>query len=265
MFGSIFTKTLYDKRWFFWGWTLGSVALLALTAAFFPVLKENGIDQMFKNIPASLQSVIGSMTDYGTFSGFVGSAVYGLRATMLFVPMAIILGYSLSVGEESSGRLYQLLAQPVSRSKNILQKYLAGIWLVFWINVFAAGSVWAVAIAVNETIGSDVILKIAAMSSLFSIAIYSVTYGLGAAFGKKGIALMVPIIWVMSSMLIDAFASQISQIKDIDFISINTYYRTPSLVHNAIDIYHVIVLSCISIGSLLIGWFAFLRRDIKGE
>ena len=42
MMKSIYTRTLYDKRWFALGWMVSFFALAALLVAFFPSMKQDG-------------------------------------------------------------------------------------------------------------------------------------------------------------------------------------------------------------------------------
>lgn len=265
MFSSVFMKTLYDKRWFLFGWMLGSVALLALTAAFFPSMKESGIDQLFKSIPPAMKNMVGDISDYSSFPGYLGSAVFGLRSQMLFAPMAIILGYSLSVSEEANGKLYQLLALPISRRRVLLEKFFAGLFISAVVIAAAVLSIVAVGMFIDETVPQEMLMRVYVMSALFTWAIFAVTYGVGKMTGRKSIALLVPVVWVMFSVLSDAFASQINWLKDIDYVSVFHYYRTAELVHNDINWANALTLGVVTLFPILIALLTFPNRDLRED
>ena len=265
MFSNVFLKTLYDKRWFLFGWGIGVMAMIGFTAAFFPTFRDSGLEKVLANIPPALKSMMGEMAEYTSFPGYVASAVFGLRAQLLFFPLAIILGLSLGISEESNKRIYQLLAQPISRLSVVIQKYLAGLFIIAIITILAAGAVAIVAPLVEESIPLDLLVKIVALTMLFAGAVFSVTFGLGMASGRKALALFVPLVWVMFSVLSDAFSSQVDWMKNVDYASLLRYYHTTDLIHNPIDTLHVAVLVGLMIIPVLLALIFFPNRDLHEE
>lgn len=262
MFKSLFLKTLYDKRWFFVGWSLGTVALLVLTAVFYPAIADS-IGDLLSSIPPALASIVGDSSAYSTYVGYIGSAVYGSRAEMVFVPLAIILGLSLSVNEELGGRLYQLLAQPVSRRKITVQKWLAGFWLITAVIGVTFIAMVVASLTIGETVPYSELAKISLMSVLFTFMVFSLTFGVGAAFGRRSIAIIVPVVWVMGSLLLDSFAAQVDWLKDVDWLSVHQYYSTATLVKEPIALEDILVLGGVSLLSLILATALFQRRDIR--
>ncbi len=265
MFNSVFTKTMYDKRWFLLGWALGGATLLGLTALFFPTFKQSGLDQALQSIPAGLQNLTGDISSYAQFDGYLGNAVYGLRAQMLFIPLTIILGISLSVGEESSRKLYQLVAQPVSRLSIAFQKWLAGAFIVTIIVAALYGAIALVALTIGESVPFELLNKISIMSALFLLMMFTVVYGIGLATGRKTVALAISIVWTMASFLIDSFAASIDWLKQIEWSSIFMYYDTMSLTESALDINHIVILAGLTAVFLMLGLLVFPNRDLREE
>lgn len=265
MFRSVFSKTLYDKRWFTFGWVLGAIGLFAFTTAFFPSLRDSGVDQIMKAIPPAMKNMVGNMAEMNTFAGYVGSAVFGLRAQMLFIPLAIILGVSLGVSEESKGKLYQLLAQPVSRVHIAWQKFAAGVVIITTIISLGVASVWAVAPMIHEAIPTTLLVKIGLLSILFTTALFSVTYSLGVAFGRKTLALTLPVFWVLFSIVCDAFSGQIEWMKYPDYASILHYFHTFDLVRQALNLRHVAVLGAVAVIPFFLSLILFKQRNLREE
>ena len=86
MFSSITTKTLYEKRWFLLGWTLGILTMAGVTIAFYPSIKDQ-VGQLLASVPKQLQSVTGSAEDYRSIAGYIGSGVFDLRIPLLTLTM----------------------------------------------------------------------------------------------------------------------------------------------------------------------------------
>ena len=262
MFRTLFLKTIYDKRWFFVGWTIGSVALLVLTAAFYPVISES-VGDLLKSIPPALSSIVGDTNAYSTYKGYLGSAVFGIRAEMLFVPLAIILGLSLSVNEEVSGRLYQLLAQPLSRRKIVIEKWTAGLMIIAGIMAVIYGSLIVSSLAIGEPVPYGLLGKIALISGAFTATIFSLTFGIGMAVGRRGLAIIIPVVWVMGSLLLDSFSAQVAWLKDVDWLSVHSYYSTSALVTGPIVASDLLVLGGVSFFVFMLAVIVFQGRDIR--
>lgn len=262
MFSSLLLKTLYDKRWFVLGWGLGSIALLTLTAAFYPMVADS-IGDLLKSIPPSLSAILGETNAYSTYEGYMASAVFGVRAEMVFAPMAIILAIGLTLNEELSGRLFQLLAQPISRRSVAFQKWVAGIICIAIIILVLMLSLTLTSVLIGESVPYELLSEIGVMSFLFTAAIFSLTFGLAVAFGRRSLAIFIPVAWIMGSLVLDSLSAQVSQLKDVEWLSLLRYYDTGSLVRDTISIQHVAVLVGVSAVGLLLAITLFDLRDIR--
>lgn len=262
MFRSVFLKTLYDKRWFIFGWTLGALALFNLTAVFYPAIADS-IDDLVKTIPPALQGVVGSVSAYQTYAGYMGSAVFGSQGIMYLVPLAIILGLSLGAGDESNRRLYQLLAQPISRWSVVLQKWLAGLVALFVIIAVLYSSLIIVSLLIGEVVPHQALLRISAMSYLYTATLFTLTYGVAVAWARRGLAIIITAGWAFGSLLIYTLASQVKWVKDIDWLSAMKYYDTPRFVGHAVELHDVAVLVAVCAVTMIVALICFSRRDIK--
>lgn len=262
MFRSIFLKTLYDKRWFLLGWSAGTVAMTGVAAAFYPIMADS-VGDLFKAAPAGLESIIGSVADYSTYEGYTGAATFGIRAVIIFAAMAIILGLSIGVSEENNRRLYQLLAQPVSRASVILQKWLAGLVVLTGVLASVFIGLAVITMLVGEDVPYDVLAAMSGMSLLYTAMVFSLTFGLGMAFGRRGPVIFVVAVWLVMSLLIDSFAAQVDWVADVSWLSALDYYDTAEVADKAIDWVDIAVLSGISITSVVVALVAFSRRDIR--
>jgi len=262
MFSSLFLKTLYDRRWFTFGWLLGAIALFVATAAFYPPIAKS-IDELVQSVPQSLQGVVGDAAAYKTYVGYIGNGAFGSQGMMYLVPLAIILGVLLGSSDESSRRLYQLLAQPISRMSVVWQKWFSAAVILAIISVVLYGALVLTSIAINEKVPYEAMARMVGMSWLFMLAIFTLTYGLVVAFARRSIAIALPIVWVFVSMLIFTLEPQVKWLKHIDWVSALTYYNTPRLVDHAIALKDVGVFVGVIIVCLALALIIFPRRDIR--
>lgn len=261
MFKNVFTKTLYDKRGFMLGWSLGLMVMAAITIAFFPTIKDQ-IGTLFANVPKALESVTGTSEDYKNIIGYVATGVFDLRIPMLALTMAIILGLGLSVGEETSGRIYQLLAQPLSRSKIIWQKWLAMVAAFIVVHAALSVAIIGVVLAIRESMALSQILAGTLMCLLLTTTVGSLTLALGFGAGRRGLATMLITSYAFGSYLLTSFAAQVDWLKSIEITSIFHYYKASEAIKVGLNTEHVLVLVLISVGAVLAGSILFSRRDI---
>jgi ABC-2 type transport system permease protein len=133
MFGSIFTKTIYEKRWGLFWWSFAMFAFTLMIVLMFPVFQDSFAQQM-DAIPESLKSIVGEASDYSRIEGFLELQMLMQMVFLTFI-YAIILFAGLIAGDESDGKLQSLLVQPVSRTKVYFQKMFAGITLLIGVSL----------------------------------------------------------------------------------------------------------------------------------
>lgn len=261
MFKNITQKTLYDKRGFMFGWSLGLVVMAGITIAFFPTIKDQ-IGTLFANVPKALESITGNAQDYKNITGYVGTGVFDLRIPMLTITMAIIMGLGLSVSEESTGKLYQLLAQPVSRIKIVWQKWFAMVSIFVVVHVALLAGIAAVVALINESMPFHKMLAGTVMCFLLTMAVGSLTLALGFALGRKGLTTMLITTYAFGSYLLTSFAAQIEWLKHIEPISLFHYYKASEAIKQGYVLNHVAVLLLVAIATVALGALVFRSRDI---
>ncbi len=261
MFKNLVGKTLYDKRWFIFGWSLGLIAMCALTIAFFPTIKDSAT-QLFQNIPKQFQNLVGDTSSYSTITGYIGSGIFELRIPMLTLPMSIILAVGLTVSEESSGKMYQLLAQPVSRSKIVLQKWLSLLIITTVIFAMMTVGIIVTTLLIKEHVPYAKLGMFTLMCWLMSMAVSGICFMVGAASGRKGLTIFVSSFVAFGGYLISSFATQVSWLKNLDYISLFHYYHPSIITKQGLVFSHILVLVTVSIVSIIIATIGFANRDI---
>ena len=261
MFKTLLAKTLYDKRWFVFGWSIGLIAMASITIAFFPTIKDQ-IGTLFANVPKALESITGSTEDYKNIAGYIGTGVFDLRIPMIAITMAIILGLNISASEESSGKIYQLLAQPLSRTKIVLHKWMAMLLIFLLTHAALFLSILITTTLIDEVVALPKVLAGTLMCFLLTSAVGSLCLALGFATGQKGLATLIVTSYTFGSYLLTSFAAQVDWLKNIEPVSIFHYYKASAAIKHGLEIPHIAVLVLASIVVLVIGVIMFNKRDI---
>lgn len=261
MFKNIFTKTLYDKKVFTIGWSLGLAVMAAITVAFFPAIKDQ-MGTLFANMPKALEGITGTPEDYQTILGYIATGVFDLRVPMMAIIMAVILGLNLSVVEESTERLYQLLVLPIKRRSVVLQKWFALLAILATSHgVLLLGIVATVAV-IGESMHIENVLAGTVMCFLLTAVVGSMALALGFALGRRSLATMVVSGYTFGAYVLTSFAQQIDWLKTLDYFSIFHYYKGSQVVKEGFVMGNVAVLLGTAVVAVAFGIAFFISRDI---
>lgn len=237
--------------------------MVVLIIIFFPSFKQDeSINQLFANVPTQLQAFVGDTSSFNTISGYVSSQLFDIRVPLLTLIMAVVLGVGLTVTEEKSGQLYQLIAAPVSRSRIALEKWLTlvGIFALVHLALFAStvGTIWLI----HESFPLGSLANLTLMCFLLTLAIGSVTFALGFATGSRGFTILIGSFVAFGSYFLSSFAKSVSWLEPYDFISLFHYYNTSALAKTGLQLRDVLVLLSVTVITVVISLILFSKRDI---
>lgn len=264
MFRSVLLKTLFEKRWMLLGWSLGVVAMALLMMTFYDSFSQGGFDEALDSLPDQLKGLVGDTANLKTVPGFVSQQIFELRVPMLTIIMAVILYAALLAGDEDEGVLQSLLAQPVKRSVVYWQKFAAGASIVLLVSLASIIGVWIGLLVVDETMSTLRLVQSAVGVWAITMVFGSLTYAIGAASGKKGLAGSMAGIGAFFFFMISSFAPSVSWLEDIEkYLSPFYYYNSPSIANVGLDMGNIIVLLALAAISSILGYMFFVRRDVQ--
>ncbi|HEY1085968.1 MAG TPA: ABC transporter permease [Candidatus Saccharimonadales bacterium] len=265
MMRSVYLKTLYEKRWFLLGWTLGFTALTVLMTTFYPAMHMDGaLDALVKNMPKAFEGLIGDLANLKDFPSYIASQLFDIRLPLITGIMAIILGLGLSTNEEESGELRSILALPISRTKLLLEKWLALCTIMLVSSIGFVIGIYGVAPFIDGASIDfvDTLLPLVAMTWLLMVVFGTITFAAGMAFGKKGIANAVGILVIIGSFILSTFGQAVDWLEPFEKVSLLHYFPAVEISKGEGEWTDVIVLSSIVVVTLLGAWLSFRRRDI---
>lgn len=264
MIRSIFTKTLYDKRFFALGWSLGMAAIAALMVSFFPAMHQDGaIDSLVKNMPEAFKGLIGNLSDLSQFDTYLASQLFDIRMPLIAGIMAIILGLSLSVGDEEKGELRTLLSLPIGRVKLFAQRWLAMVTVIAVTLLGLLAGIYAVVPLVDSAaIEFDVLIRLVAMTGLLMVTFGTIPFAVGLATGKRAVASAVSILVIIGSFLLSTFGQAVDWLSDYEKFSLLHYFPAVDIVKNGIELEDVLLLGGITAGLLIVAAIVFRHRDV---
>lgn len=264
MMRSVFAKTLHDKRWFMLGWTLGLIALAALLTTFYPAMRQDGsLDALVANMPKAFEGLIGNLADLKDFSSYIASQLFDIRLPLIAGIMAIILGLGLSSSEEESGELRTMTALPISRTKILIEKWLAMAVITLVATAGMTVGIYAVLPFLDDaSIDAGVMAQLLAVSWLLMMTLGTVPFAAGMALGKRAVATAVGVVVVIGSFILSTFGGAVDWLKDYEKLSLLHYFPAVDIAKDGIAWENIAVLASIMLAALLAAVLCFRRRDI---
>lgn len=261
---NLFTKTLYDKRAFIIGWSMGMAFLGFLMMSFYPAFhQDTGLDELVKNLPSAFQGLIGNLDNLKELPGYIGSQLFDVRMPIFVSMIAIILAVSLTVGEEEKGQLRMLLAMPLSRPHILLSKWLAIVVISFATTLSVIIGVLLGLLAINESLAIDVIVRLGLMTWLLTVCLATIVFGIGIASGRRGLTMGLGVLVAVGSFILTTFAKSVDWLEPYEVASLLHYFPAVTIAKSDIALTDVAVYVAIIILSLIISVVLFRRRDIR--
>lgn len=265
MIRSIYLQTMYERRAFIIGWTIGLAAFAALMVVFFPAMRpENGMEALLESMPDAFKGMVGDMAALSSFDTYLATQLFDIRGSILVGIMAVILGVSLSTREEETGELRTLLAQPISRTRYLLEKWFSVVSIIAITTIvgLTTGIYLAAPFIENAVLPFDGLLRTLAMTLLMMTSISTVAFGVGFVTGKKSLSTLIGTLVLALSFIIATFSAGVDWLRDIEFISLLSYFPAVDIMTSAIAFRDVLVLGTVTLVVLLVSILVFRKRDI---
>ena len=254
---NVFIKAMRDQQWMILGFGVGSALMAALVLAIYPSYSEALEDFV---LPPALQAIVGDV-DIGTATGFV-SVEFFSWIPVLFVVYAIIQGTGALAGEESSGTIDILLAQPISRTRLLVEKSLA----------IVVGAVAIAALAlpgfvlpyyvmdIEVSLGGLLVATMAMVPLTLAFAALALLAGSVLPTRRDAASTLTAVAVV--SYFINSLGQAADALDPLRPASLFYYYRADRILLEGVDIVGVIVLFSTAAVAATLAGIAFQRRDM---
>jgi ABC-2 type transport system permease protein len=258
-------KSLRDiRRGFLW-WSLGLIGFVALIVSVYPTVHSNpSLEKLSQDYPEALQSFLafGGAVDYSSAAGYLGIELFSLMVPLLLLVAAIGTGAGTVAGEEERGTLELLLANPVSRTKVVLEKTvalvleIAGLGVVLWL------ALWIGALLANMDISAGHLAAATLSAVLLALAYGTIAVLLGAATGRRTVAIGLTVAAAVAAYLVNGLAPLVHALEVPQKLSPFYHYAVGDPLRNGISFRHMAVLVAIAVVATALAPWLFSRRDV---
>ena len=259
---SIWLKTVSDHQ----------TLLLVTSAAMFLVLgvmlgpmyaslPEETLDA-FNNFPEELIALFGG-GDLTTPEGWYTLETFGLMAPLSVILVTAVMGAGALAGEESRRTMGLLLANPIRRSRIVMEKTAAMVLfgMVVGIATFAGVALGSVSGGLGMSIGN--IAAASALQVLVGLVFGALALALGAGTGRTPIAIFGAAGAALAFHLLTSLAKISDALASIAWVSPFHYYLGSDPINTGMDWGNAAVLIALSVILFGLSLALFQRRDLR--
>lgn len=255
---------LVRRKMFTLWWSIGIAGLVALTVLSYLAIKDqaNQLNQAFGDLSSSAGSFVGG-SDLFSPVGYLSSQIYYVTLPILLIIMILTLVSSLMSKDESDLTVELTLARPISRSKVMSSKAIAGLIIITIVAVVSyVTTVFCVSVAGIDISQSNLLLT-HLLTFAFSASFGAVSFALIAVSRvTRKIAGVVAIMLSFGGYILASLAGFVDVLKPIAKVFPYHYFDTESLLGGKIDKGLIIYLVGCFVLAGLVSWFGYSRRDI---
>ena len=261
-------RLVRDRRWSTLWWALGFIGLVLFTVALYPSIKgQPSFDELLADLPDTFRSVIGydPAVPLSSPAGYLQARLFSTLAPLLAVVFGIGTGARAIGGSEEAGTLELLLANPVTRGRVLVERYLAtfgllaGLVAVFGLALLVLGPPFG---ALEGVPTSNVI---AASAAVFALGLLhgSLAFTVGAVVGRRGVAVALPTAVAVAGYLVETVLAAAGDLGTLRQLSPWHWYLDRNLLAEGTAAAALVLP--LGTSAVLAGaaWVVFRRRDLR--
>jgi len=263
--GSVFRASVRTLRRSLAWWCVGLVGLVALMISVYPTVRDNpDLNELVQSYPEALKAFIsfGGTVDYVSGAGYLGSELFSFMVPLLFLVAAIGNGAGAIAGEEERGTLDLLLSSPVTRFQVVTEKLAAlavellALGTILWLGL------WIGARAVGMDISAAHLAAATVSAVLLAAAYGAIALMLGAATGRRGLAIGLTSAAAVAAYLVASLAALVDALEVLRPLSPYYHYAAADPLRSGLDTGHTAVPVAIAAVAAIAAAVAFGRRDV---
>jgi len=220
----VLIQALRRRRISFVWWTLAIAGMCTLLAVAYPTVRDNNqLDKTFANLPPSVEALLGLSGGnlLSSPTGYLDSQFFANILPVMLLVFSIGLAAWSIAGDEASGNLELLLANPISRIRVALARLVALILLVAGLAAVCVLALVALApmTAMNKGLPAMHVAAATVAASLLALAFAGVAFAVGAATGSRPAALGTAAALAVLGYVLEGLSQQVHALRPIGLVN----------------------------------------------
>jgi ABC-2 type transport system permease protein len=278
---AVYRRWLRDRLLSTIVWTLGIVAIVVASAAFYPSLSGVSSGGGATSGGSAMSTFLGLSQGIDPSSplGFLWISLYANIYPWMLMALGVALGVAAIAGDEETGALEYLLAKPVTRTTVAFARFAGAVTILLVVSVLSGLSLvlslplFDLDEAVTSTAADGTPVTSAGATAAdiangtfaaFAIALglAGVAFLLGGVTGRKGLALGGASAFGIGGYVLYTLSNMTDSLEALTWISPWRWYVDDAMLINGLA-WEVILPFAAALIGFLVGWLIFLRRDLQ--
>lgn len=264
MLRNLYLKTIRDERRSLFWWSVVTAVLAFIIALVYPAYHQQGaaIQKFWDEAPAFMKAFFGEEFDFATPEGFLAAEVFSTTAPVIFLIFGIAAGARAIAGEEQNGTMDILMAQPISRTRIVLDKFAAMASTTVMLALMLLAGLLLGGLAVGMPINLPRLVATTLLTALFGLAFGAIAFMLGAWARGKGRAMGIASTVAVTTFLLNGLAPMVDWLSGFRWLSPWHWFARSAPIKHGLAPEDVAVLGGITLLALLASVPLFRRREI---
>jgi ABC-2 type transport system permease protein len=264
MLRSVLLKTVYDQRRGLLAWMVSLALLVGMYAAIWPAMRgQPSMHDLLNNLPEAVRALFAaSGADMSTPAGYVQVELLSFMGPLLLILYAVSAGAAGVAGEEDRHTLDLLLANPISRTRVVVEKAAAMV-----LGTLALAAVTGVALVVEGRWAGMVLPTGGVFAAMTHMALLALVFGslalaIGAGSGNATASRAVPAVLAVTAYIVNGLAPLVSWLKPLRPFSPFYQYNGSDPLRTGVDAVAIAVAVGTILALLASAVVLFRRRDV---
>lgn len=262
---SVIKWEIWQRRWFIFWWILGIFIFIFINLIFYPSFKDQAaeLEKSLASIPESARALFSDTGDFFSPVGYLSSQVFYFLLPMLMGIASIVLGSSLIAREEKEGTIELLLSRPISRSRLLAAKALAGTKILIVIGLVETAGIVVMAKVVDIPVAADNIALATLASTLLAWCFGAVAFAI-TSLGKARIASVgLATVFALGGYIIASLSGAAKWLKWPAKVFPFHYYQPAAILESKYNWANMLFVVGVVALCAVVSFIAFRRRDIS--
>lgn len=262
---SIIKWELWQRRWPIFWWSIGISIFMFINLVFYPSFRDQAaqFEQAFSDIPEATAALLSDTGEFISPEGYLSSQVFYLMMPLLIGILAISLGNSLIGREEREKTIELLLSRPISRTRLLIGKSMAGIIVCSIVALISLATTVVMVKVVDMEVPVDNIVLAMLAALLLGISFGVITFTI-TALGKSARVASIGIatLYALGGYIISSLAKTVTWLEWPSRIFPYDYYKPAEILKDQYNWWNMLFVIGIIVIGAAVSWLAFRRRDI---
>lgn len=264
MTAALIVKTWRDHWRGLLAWTIGLVAIIGMELWVYPSIRTSsaGMESLMESYPEAFREFF-RMSDFTSEIGFLNVEVFSLVVPLILIAVGISWGGSVIADEEEWGTADLLLTLPVSRTRVLGAKVAATAAVLLALGVVLTASLFLGGLAIDLGIPLSQLAAASMTSALLGLLYASLAFLVGAALGRRGVAIGIAIAMALAGYLAYSLSPMVDAFDTVNPVNPFQWSLGPDPLTNGMDagtVARLLLLSALLLAGAVV---AYRRRDIR--